>query len=184
MTVIITGNPRGGTTCVARVVNALGIPLIHDQENSMDWMKMQAVILTGQWDIVTDLLSQKTSHHLWGFKAPGIFGHLAGHLEKFEKPTLIYVVRDPIANADSVRRHRQSEDVLPDSVGNLANETCRALCLIPTWGVPYLFVSYEKIMTHTELTVKAISEFLGVIFCQDAVEEVRPNDPRYKLLKK
>lgn len=177
MTIIITGNPRGGTTCVARVVDALGVPMVRDQENSMDWMELRAALMAFQSDRVRSLIEKQTGE--WGFKIPGVFGYLPGHLSLFNDPRIIYVVRDPIANADSILRHHKLESVLKDSVKNLAAENWRALNMIPQWGVPFLFVSHEMMLTKTESAVRSIAEFIGREFRPVAMAEVVQSDPRY-----
>jgi hypothetical protein len=179
MTVIVTGVPRGGTTCVARIVDALGVTIVTDQPNSMDWMEMREQIIDGNWDAVGALMTERRPQP-WGFKAPGVFGHLADNLDRFPFLRIIYVVRDPVANAQSVVTwHRGDAPPFQQTVVDIAEETVRAASLIPQWGVPCLFVSYEETMTRTSHVVSRIASFLGVPHLRSAEQEVVLDDPRY-----
>lgn len=134
--------------------------------------------MAAEWPDVRRLIKDRPEA-FWGFKAPSIFGHLQGRMDEFRAPRLIYVIRDPVDNAESIQRHLVAPESIENAAENIADEISRALILIPTWGVPHLFVSYSQMILRTEQSVRRLAEFLGVDVRREALNEVRMDDPRY-----
>ena len=180
-TTIVTGVPGGGTTCIARVVNALGVPMATDTLAAMEDVEFNDHIVNGRWSQVEEkiLAMNRNYPQGWGFKRPLLFGHLWDRFDLFESPRLIYVMRDAVSVQASIQRQgHQSEDGLI----LVAEEQVRMAHLIPTVVIPYLFVSYEAMMTRTNKTVQIIASFLGAGESKltTAESEVILNDPRYQ----
>ena len=179
MTVIITGSPAGGTTCVSRVVDALGITIQYRPDNDRTHEDFALGLgITAGLPIADIIESYDRQHERWGFKFPGIFGHLGKYIDQFRNPVILYVFRDPVAIHQSLKRHAKCV-VSPDSLKLIADETQRVVHLLPEMGVPHLFVSYERMVTRTHLAIGEIAEFLGVPFHEAAVDQVRFADRRY-----
>ena len=180
MTVIITGSPAGGTTCVSRVVDALGVTIKYSQDRpdrTHEDFLLGLNITQGQ-PIIDTVEEYNKKHPRWGFKFPGIFGHLGEYIDQFRDPVIIYVLRDPLAVYQSLQRHAKCK-IDSNSLKLIAEELQRVIHLLPEMNIPYLFVSYEKMMTRTRLTIEEIAEFLEVPFKEEALNEVILADPRY-----
>ncbi|MCP4783355.1 MAG: sulfotransferase [Fuerstiella sp.] len=179
MTVFITGSPRGGTTCLARVVNSLGVPVLHtpDLQTTLEWVGLGDMLRSDNWSVAVEIIRNEAPKGEYCIKSPGILGHLAGHLSEFGNPKILYVLRDPMAIHHSIIRHTSRVD--PDALRLIMEEQDRAIHLLPTLACPFMVVSYERLVTRTELAVREIAEFLHVDFTAAAISEVVIGDRRY-----
>lgn len=182
-TVIVTGMMAGGTTCVARVVDALGVPMMVgglSGRRACECRWFGEAIVDGDWPVVERAVAESDAKHdRWGFKRPAVYGHLSDRFGMFRSPMLIYVMRDISATAESMRRRGHLD---PRAMIDAAEEHARMAHLIPTCGVPYLFVSYEKMMTHMRRAIGTICEFLSADESNipSAEQQVIVDDPRYR----
>lgn len=181
MTVIVTGLPGGGTTCVARVVNALGIPVVTNGKTTRacEHDALNDAIVSGDWGVADQLVAKfDLQFERWAFKRPLLYGHLIDNFHRFRNPEIVYVFRDPLAISLSVSRHSGQRN--PDAMKLIIEEQLRMTHLLPHAGVPVFFVSYERFVTRGDDAVKELAEHLRVPYDPTAVAEVVFNDPRYR----
>ena len=170
VTAIVIGLPRGGTSAVASVLDALGV-----------WMGERRDLLNGgsfenpafnQKDMTNwegEVAKHNKLHSVWGFKNPYGPSVLKGLPSNLRNPHLIYILRDAAALA----QRWQQLGWLPDrgfsqKAGFLDYLTAarqqidRLLDSLATQTLPSLVCSYERILSAPGLFALALQDFLGL----------------------
>lgn len=152
MIVGILGTTQGGTSAVAAVVKALGLPMV-GLDRTLDDHELFATAYTeGHWEKILAERKEKFGTH-WAWKYPVAYEKKFDFSDKF-----IVVWRDPIARAV----HRKDLNApRMDQVAEWYAITDTFLHI----GKPVLHVSYEKLLQKPREVVQMIADFL----------EVRPN---------
>lgn len=166
-TYIVFGNPRGGTTMMARLLLAFGIYLGEDlpvnQESAsfnVDVLSRQGLTLDQIRESIRRTINEKNKEHqVWGWKYPKASQYLEQVWDSLEHPKLICVMRDPLANSmRSIIRHGVDPMVAIKMCLRLQQ---RNLDLIARLQAPTLLCSFEKSLDHPLTLVQSIHEFLG-----------------------
>jgi hypothetical protein len=178
--VLVTGHPRSGTTCLARVVNALGIPVYtsHVESKNMEDYTLSKLIEAGEWDTVETIVKDRRENN-WCFKRPFLLRHIEKRWDLFPGIRVIQTYRDPVAILASVQRHQGARADDENPLLTVMKAVLGEFNYAERCDVPLLRVSYEACITRSAAAVKEIAEFLDVPFLSAAVDEVVPADPRY-----
>lgn len=160
--VVVVGTYRGGTTMVARMIEALGAFLggaaAGVVREDPEWARLLAPRWP-RWRSVSELASSRSAAHpLWGLKFPGAVRHLPRLLRLMPEPRLVVVFRDPLAVA--VREHLSmgtaGASALDHAVAQL-RQLARSLRKTQT---PWLAVSYEKGRSAPSTLATALCDLL------------------------
>lgn len=155
----IIGATQGGTSATAAVVKELGLPLdglarcLDDAE------------LFGPVSFPEEVVARRNGQYgNWAWKYPIAYlpeeYPVLAHTDK-----LIVVWRDPIARAVHRRDLNAPNQTIFDEWFELADTFKRI-------KQPHLHVSYEKLLTKPEESVRTIADFLGVPYKQSAVKAI------------
>jgi hypothetical protein len=186
ITVIATGVGRSGTSMVAQVLDAIGIPMGNTENLPVHEDKdfLHALLYFDFHRLTTLIDARNEASPRWGFKFPSLQNHLlAPQLAKFRNPYLIVVMRDPVAIAT---RALVSDPESASPVATLTNVTRQVsdlIALVERADCPALLLSYEKFLAFPEQTIKAIASFCRITplpaQLAAARQAVVPNNPEY-----
>jgi hypothetical protein len=166
-TVPIVGVPRGGTTMVAAVVDALGVDLgprtdlegwhFEDQTMHSPYIAVQV-----KYAKQRDLECPR-----WGWKDPVGLSSVRNALFALRNPRIIIVFRDPLATIQGEMRFDEVNDIQPRrTLASLVKQTTDWLAhnleFSTITACPTLLVSYERALNYPERFVAELSGFLGV----------------------
>lgn len=184
LTVAILGVPRGGTTMVAAVVNALGIDLGPTEELKKYHYEDQT-INSPHLEQQTAYVNQRNRERdVWGWKNPVGLSVISGISSYLRNPHLIFVFRDLLSSVQGEMRFDEKYSISPRrTFEELAQITVdrwsQTLRFINHSTFPILLVSYERALLHREKFVSELAQFLSVDLSaklgQKAVECINPN---------
>lgn len=155
----IIGTTQGGTSAVAAVVRDLGVPLeglarcLDDGE------------LFGPTEFPEEVVTERNAKYgTWAWKYPipyrPVEYPILSHTDR-----IIVVWRDPLARAIHRRDFNAPNMTVFEEWFELS-DTFRRI------EQPHLHVSYEKILTKPEESVRNIADFLGIPYKQSAVRAI------------
>ena len=160
-TLIVSGVARSGTSMVARVLHAAGVPM-GEQIDDVVFEDHEFVELFSQPDLDVDALdrlirSRDDAHPVWGLKRPHLHRHGPGVIARFRNPLLVVTLRDPaaIAERNAIAEHvdvRIALSMAADDLREMVQFTQDVAC-------PVLLVSYEKAVWHPDRFVERLLEF-------------------------
>ncbi len=186
VTGIVSGVGRSGTSMIAKVLDALGLPMgktdglevFEDQEFikaliSFDYNHMRKIIR--DYDAV---------HRRWGFKFASLQNHVfPPQLQHFRNPRLIVVSRDPIATASRSHASDPDKKGIEETLLNVAKQMSDMINFVRSVECPTLLVSYEKFITFPDRAIDALAQFCGIVVTDEirirARHAVEPNNPKY-----
>jgi len=185
-TVIATGVGRSGTSMMAKVLEALGIPMgnTYDLAVHEDHDFLQALLHFDFHRLATLIHTRNAAHPRWGFKFPSLQNHLLPpQLAKFRNPHLIVVMRDPVAiSTRSLISSPKNAGPLA-ALNNVARQTYDLLNLVEYAECPALLLSYEKCLAFPETTIRVIASFCRLTplpaQLEAARQAIQPNNPSY-----
>jgi hypothetical protein len=167
MTVVIAGVPRGGTTMVAAVVDALGVYLgpeedlrtytFEDQTMNLPWLASQHECIE----------QRNVEFDVWGWKNPGATKSFGELVHALRNPRVIIVFRDLLSSImGEMNADRVLENPEPRSLNLLIDDALerqeRNLIFARRTRLPTLLVSYEKCIIDRNRFLDEIIEFLGL----------------------
>lgn len=180
-TVIVLGVARGGTTMVASVLQALGVPMGEKLGPVLEDVALSKAVEARDIARLKDIIARRdATYPLWGWKRPSAFEYGDVWRGCFRNPHVIAVFRDPFAIAN---RNRIS--MLSDVFQNLERSVQHLGTLVQflrRHEGPVLLCSYEKALVSPETFVRAVDEFLELNMAErwtDAVREVNPSPREY-----
>jgi hypothetical protein len=186
VTVIVSGVGRSGTSMVAKVLHALGLPMgktdglevFEDQEFikalvSFDYNHMRQII--SDYD---------AAHARWGFKFASLQNHVfPPQLAHFRNPRLIIVSRDLTAAAARSFVSDPDRKNIEETLLNVAKQISDMVDFVRNAECPALLVSYEKFIAFPDGAIDAIAQFCGIVVTDEtrmrARRAVEPNNPNY-----
>jgi len=158
-TVIIGGFGRGGTTVLRQIVFGLGVDMREGISYEQDGQRINAL---GNLAKQREILKQRSSSPLWGWKDVFLMEYLEDVLDLLPNPRLLLSFRDPLATAQRAQLENPERNLLQtmrdlcnhghtmlDSIGHLRRA-----------GMPIALVSYEKVCTYPVEAVEQIADFL------------------------
>ena len=161
MVIGIIGTTQGGTSAVAAIVKALGVPL-----SGLDRCLDDAELF-GPVKFPQNVVDERNSKYpLWAWKYP-IANTPAEYPILNQTDRLIIVWRDPIARAV----HRRDLNAPNMTVFKEWFEVVNSYRNVRG---PHLHVSYEKVLQKPEEMVQAIADFINVPYKQSAVRAIDP----------
>lgn len=163
-TVIVSGAARSGTSMVARVLHAAGVPMGSDvdqvvfedagfsvlfEQRTLDRQALRA--------LVDD---RNRNHAVWGFKRPHLHEQDPAIIGMFRNPLVVLIVRDLVAVAE---RNVISEMLDPAvSLAAAANDLQRVIGFARSLTCPVLLLSYEKALQNRPVFVDSLTRFCGL----------------------
>lgn len=181
MTVVVLGVARGGTTMVASVLQALGVPMGEKLGPVLEDTELSQAIETRDVARLTDLVaSRNAAHQKWGWKRPSAIEYHDVWRDSFRNPYIIAIFRDPFAIANRNRISMLS-DVF-ESMEQAVNRLGTLVRFLREQKGPLLLCSYEKVLLSPEIFVDAVSDFLDLNASEsrdDAVRRVSPSPGNY-----
>ena len=185
-TVIVTGVGRSGTSMVASVLDALGIPMgktdglavFEDQE------LLRALVAFNYEAMCTLIDSHNAKHLRWGFKFASLQNHIfPAQLSRFRNPYLIVVMRDPVATANRSYHSDPDKKNILDSLVNVTKQNSDMLDFVVNSNCPVLMISYEKSIVFPEVVINKIAEFCGIELTDSKKKlanlAISPNNSKY-----
>ncbi len=167
MTVPITGVPRGGTTMVAAVVEALGINL-GPREDLVEYHFEDQTMNSPYVEIQHKYLRQRNAHHkVWGWKDPAGVHSIKNIIYALRNPHTIVVFRDTLASIQGEMRFDKQYEVDPQRpFHELAEATLTRWRdiweFVTSIQVPIMLVSYERAVMRPKVFLNELSAFLGI----------------------
>lgn len=183
-TIAVTGMGRSGTTMVARVLNAVGLPL----GPSVDPQRLEdpAILAMIKADRIADLAAlcrdRDRQHPKWAFKCPALRSKLAEVHPHLRAGRYIVPFRDIMAVAQ--RNSLSVGTDLREGLRLAASGYMKLQAALGSLDAPILVMSYEKALQHPGAAVAAIAAFCGVSLARDeadriAAATIRNSDPAY-----
>lgn len=180
-TVVVLGAARGGTTMVASVLEALGVPMGEKLGPVMEDVALSRAVETRDLAAVDEIIAARNEKHpVWGWKRPSALEHGEVWQGRFRNPYIIAIFRDPFAIAN---RNRIS--MLSDVFQNMALSVRHLGMLVEIVKKekgPVLLCSYEKALASPETFVRAVDDFLDLDAADrraDAIGRINPNSMEY-----
>lgn len=168
-TIILFGNPRGGTTMIANVVRSMGVFLgddlpvnLEDSDFNWDVLRRQnpALSKTEKLASIRKSIGQRNSRYdIWGWKYPRIDAYFNDIESDLVNPMLICVFRDVVASTwrNVVRRNEPPLNLLRRALEEQANN----LNLVEKSGLPALLISYEQAIADPFGLATSLSQFMS-----------------------
>jgi len=166
-TVPIVGIPRGGTTMVAAVVEALGIDLgptadlrnFHFEDQTMHSPYLDVQVKYAK--------KRNEEFDRWGWKDPTGIMAVRHVLFAIRNPRVIVVFRDMLATIQGEMRFDRVHNIQPPrTFRDMADRSLawwnQNIEFIKDSSVPTLLVSYERALSNPELFIDEICSFLGI----------------------
>lgn len=177
-TLILFGNPRGGTTMIANVARSMGVYLgnnlpINLEDNDFNWNSLRN---NKSWDreqrlssIRRAIAKRNTEQDVWGWKYPRIDKYFDEILPDVVNPMLVCVFRDPVASSwrGVVRQQRSPAQAIYKTLQLQANN----LRMIEKSGAPSLLISYEKAIANPLQLVKMVNQFMSLGLVDEQIVE-------------
>ena len=180
-TVVVLGPARSGTTMVAAVLQALGIPMGEKLGPVLEDVALSQAVEARDRARLQELVARRNAaHQVWGWKRPSALELSDVWQDSFRNPYIIAVFRDPFAIAN---RNRIS--MLSDVFQNM-ERSIQQLGLLA--GVvrrqqgPVLLCSYEKALVLPGTFVEAVDDFLDLRANDqwaDAIHRINPAPREY-----
>ena len=184
-TLIVTGVARSGTSMVARVLSGAGVFMGEDLDDVVFEDPDFAVLFsqpTVDPDILTRMLRDRDrAHPVWGFKRPHLHVQREAEIGLFRNPSVIVMVRDPVAVAERNAIAEQCDVV--QSLSMATADLQQMMQYVEALTCPVLLVSYEKALRQPDRFVSRLLEFCGLDLT--AAEQARlaalvePDRPAY-----
>ncbi len=163
-TLIVSGVARSGTSMVARVLDAAGVPMgdrIDDvvfEDHDFSELFNRPTL---DQDALGALVQQRNdAHPVWGFKRPQMHQLGTETISRFRNPLVIVTLRDPVAIAEryAIAEQIDARTTLSMAMGDLQEMVLFAQQL----ACPVLLVSYEKAVRDPARLVERLLEFCGL----------------------
>ena len=163
-TLIVSGVARSGTSMVARVLDAAGIPMgdriddvVFEDRDFAELLNRPAL----DQNALDDLIGRRNdAQPVWGFKRPQMHRLGAATIARFRNPLVIVTLRDPVAIAEryAIAEHIDARTTLSMATSDLQEMVLFAQQL----ACPVLLVSYEKAVRNPARLVERLLEFCGL----------------------
>ena len=184
-TLIVTGVARSGTSMVARVLSGAGVFMGQNHDDVVfedtDLRDLFTDAAVDPERLGTLLRDRDRAHPVWGFKRPHLHVQGPAAIELFRNPSVVVMVRDPVAIAE---RNAISEqlDVL-HALSTATSDLQQMMQFVESLTCPVLLVSYEKALRQPSRFIARLIEFCGLSLTDAEqaalVALVEPDRPAY-----
>ncbi|NNC78533.1 MAG: hypothetical protein HKN94_00105 [Acidimicrobiales bacterium] len=161
-TYIVLGLARGGTTMVAKVLEALGVFMGNDAGNVVgeDRALSDAIESGDQVAAQAIIDAYNADHDVWGFKRPNIVSHLTTLGVELRSPHFVIVMRDifSIANRNLISVFKDPITDMRDSLHHLEDLVS---FVEANQSQPMFFLSYERVLGDPREFVIDFADFCG-----------------------
>ena len=166
-TFIVIGLARGGTTMVARLLDAFGVHMGDEADNPVvEDRRIAAAIEDGGDAAVRAVVADYDANHaVWGFKRPNVFRSLDPQILPFRNPHFVVVVRDPLAIANR-NRISMFKDPLVDMADSVELMADLVRFVEAQRAHPMFLLSFDKSLMNVRSLVGDMAEFVGVELTQ------------------
>ncbi|RYG89407.1 MAG: hypothetical protein EON59_01555 [Alphaproteobacteria bacterium] len=156
--IIITGAARGGTSLVAGICDAVGIPMGKGGPR-FENPYLQWAVLADRWDVVAELVKIIDAQEpLWGWKLPALHKNLHRVSGLLINPRYVFVLKDPV----TVARRRADPGDAPHFARMIKRSALTQQAMadfaLQTQS-PTLFVSYDETMRNMEAGISTIARY-------------------------
>ena len=163
-TLVVTGVARSGTSMVARVLDGAGV-FMGKHLDDVVFEDLDFATLFSQASIDHDVLTRmlrdrNRAYPVWGFKRPHLHMHREARIGLFRNPSVIVMVRDPVAVAERNAIAEQLDVVQTLSMATL--DLQQMMQFVEALTCPVLLVSYEKALRQPDSFVARLLEFCGL----------------------
>ncbi len=163
-TLIVSGVARSGTSMVARILHAAGVPMGDELDDIVfedhDFAVLFSQPVLDQAALDTLVRRRDEAHRVWGFKRPHLHPAGAAVISRFRNPSLIITLRDPVAIAE---RNAIAEQLDQRTALSMATDDLQEMVrFAQLLTCPVLLVSYEKALHDPERFVGRLLEFCGL----------------------
>jgi len=161
ITVLVIGQPRGGTSVVAAVLDALGVYMGPPNElrNVGSFENFMMCHGSDQHKAV-EIERINSQHKVWGWKQPYGSSVLETLPKTVRNPYCIFIVRDVVALAQAYMKHARTDLA---AAGQWAREqNARLVGHVFGTNLPSLLVSYERLLVRPRAFVESVRLFLGI----------------------
>ncbi len=186
-TLVVLGAARGGTSMVAAMLQALGVPMGEQlgatvQDAALGRLAERHLAGGAPLDLaaVDRLVAQRNARHpVWGWKYPS---HILEPIyRRMRAPHLVAVYRDPVAAG---QREAVSQGLNPEaSMARAQADLQRLTSWLRTVPWPCLYLSYERAMQDRAEVAQALAGFAGLAPANaalaDALASARARSPEY-----
>ncbi len=186
MTVIVSGVGRSGTSMIAKVLDAIGVPMGKtDGLAVFEDRDFNTALFEFDYNRTRQLIKAKDeAHRRWGFKFASLQNHIfAPQLEFFRKPRLVIVTRDIVATASRSFESDPEMNDLEETLLNVTKQVSDMMYFVKYAPCPTLLISYEKFITFPEKALQSLAGFCGVTLTDESRRRARhaiePNNPKY-----
>ncbi|MEI6160488.1 MAG: hypothetical protein WCP77_11675 [Roseococcus sp.] len=172
--VLLTGNPRGGTTFIASVAHHLGIPLGQSRPRYED-RRLRKLLLGEEPDedrvkLAETIRAREAAHDLWGWKLPGIVQHFDLVDSLVRRPLYVMVFKDPLSM--SMRRVKRGDARLVGGLQASVLYTQRMVSFLASTQRECLLVSFEKAIRKQGDLIRTLAELTGIPVTLERVAEI------------
>ena len=166
-TFIVIGLARGGTTMVARLLDAFGVHMGDEADNPVvEDRRIAAAIEDGGDAAVRAVVADYDANHaVWGFKRPNVFRSLDPQNLPFRNPHFVVVVRDPLAIANR-NRISMFKDPLVDMADSVELMADLVRFVEAQRAHPMFLLSFDKSLMNVRSLVGDMADFVGVELTQ------------------
>jgi hypothetical protein len=165
-TYVVFGVMRGGTTMVAGVMRALGIPMggeiNEDNQESAEFVDRPIDQMVGAIE------AHNEANPVWGWKYPNAADYVDRLWPHLRNPHLICVFRDSVANGQGLNRWHPLGLIQGVQEGLMRQQ--RNINLIALRNCPSILISYEKAERDKALFLSEFSNCLGLKPDRDAFD--------------
>lgn len=183
---IVTGVGRSGTSMVAGILRAFGVPMGPSDGLAVgEDQEFRAALLAFDFGQVRALVDRRCAEHaVWGLKFPSLQNHLhPPQLSLFPGARLIVVMRDTVATAARALLSDPDQTAAATALVNVAKQIVDIMQFAMNAPVPVLLLSYEKCVAFPRETLANVVAFAGLSIddagMERALEAVQPNNPSY-----
>jgi len=182
---LLTGNPRGGTTFIASVAHHLGIPLGKRRPRYED-RKLRYLLLGNEPDeghvkLEAAIRKREAAHEVWGWKLPAISRHFDLVDGLVRRPIYVMVFKEPVSVA--MRRANTRNPAVLTTMRNTMLFNLRMLDFLDNTKRECVLVSYDRAIRNQAAFVRDLAEIAGVSVTDariaEIVEAVKADNDKY-----
>jgi len=161
-TVMIAGLPRGGTSATAAVIDALGVPVGNTEDGHYEFPEFKADPFSKEnWSIMEDRIrSMNAAHECWGTQVWYEIAPIYRIGSAIRNPHLVLVFRDLAALMQRCLLLGEYATDVHELLLLLTEEQSRLWHVARNRRFPTLLISFERLRTTPDVTVRHIAEFL------------------------
>lgn len=172
--VLLTGNPRGGTTFVASVAHHLGIPLGKDtpryEDRTLRFLLRGEEPDEGHVRLTETIRAREAAHPLWGWKLPAIVEHFDVVDRLVRRPIYVMVFKDPLSIA--MRKVNRGD---PELVGGMMASILYAQRMVQFLAGTErecVLVSFDKAIRKQGDFIRTLASVAGIPVTDARVAEI------------